>query len=305
MDYFDLHSDTLTELFDRGETLKESSCHVTSETVSRFDRYAQVAAVFSKKGESDIECFRRFSATADSFKNKNGFEFVKDYEDIRRNTKEGTPSFILSVEDARLLSSDFGKFEFLLEWGVKLITPLWGGVTCIGGAFDTDEGLSPFGKKLIDKMIDCGIICDVSHASRKSTAYILDACAEAHVSPVASHSNSYSVYGHPRNLTDVEAEKIAQLGGIIGISFAVQHLSDGVATVQSILEHVSHYRKVVGDGHIAFGCDFDGIETTPLGIDDQGMMTVLYEIMCEKGFDEGFVKRIFWDNAAAFFEKTI
>ena len=301
MNYFDLHCDTLTALFDKSETLEGSTCHVKGSSINSFEKYVQVSAVYSDSKKSDVECFERFKEVTESFKRKNGLKFLSSFEEITENKA----SFILSVEDARLLSSDMGKFDFLLESGVKLVTPLWGGETCIGGAFDTDEGLTLFGKKLVEKMIENGVICDVSHASRKSTAYILDACAEAHVSPVASHSNSFSVYPHPRNLTDGEAEKIARLGGVIGISLAPQHLGSRNITIRDVLRHVDRYRTVAGDTHIAFGCDFDGIESTPKGLEDQSKMMELRKLMTSGAYSEKFTENLFFGNAFEFFKKIL
>ncbi|MBE6562366.1 MAG: hypothetical protein E7660_01370 [Ruminococcaceae bacterium] len=303
MNYFDLHCDTLTALFDKGETLKNSTCHVKGSSVSEFESYVQVSAVFSDSKKSDSECFERFSKVTDSFKEKNELKFISSFGEITENIENKKPSFILSVEDARLLSSDMGKLSQLLEAGVKLITPLWGGVTCIGGAFDTDEGLSPFGKKLIQKMIERGVICDISHASRKSAAYILDACKEARVAPVASHSNSFSVYPHPRNLTDGEAERIAELGGVIGISLAPQHLGNRNVTIRDVMRHIDRYRTVAGDSHIAFGCDFDGIDNTPKGLEDQSKMKELRKFMTDGVYSERFTEKLFFSNAFEFFKK--
>ncbi len=304
MYYFDLHCDTLTALFDKGETLKGSTCHVSGSSVGLFEKYVQVCAVFSHNYKSDGECFERFSKVTEAFCEKNELKFVSSFKEIKDNINNKTPSFILSVEDARLLSSDMGKFSFLADAGVKLITPLWGGETCIGGAFDTDEGLTPFGKKLIEKMIENGITCDVSHASRKSTAYILDACKEARVPPVASHSNSFSVYPHPRNLTDCEAEKVAELGGVIGISLAPVHLGSRNVTVRDVLGHIDRYRTVAGDSHIAFGCDFDGIDNTPKGLEDQSKMKDLRKFMTDGVYSEEFTEKLFFSNAFEFFERN-
>lgn len=305
LDYFDLHCDTATRLYDRGESLDSSSCHISKNTISQFRKYAQITAVFSSERKTDEECFQRFSAVCKDFTHKNKVRFANG-TDIENNCRQNLPSFILSVEDARLLSGDMGKFDFLADSGVKLITPLWSGVTCIGCAFDTDGGLSPFGKRLISRMLIKNIIPDISHASRRSADYILDACREAGAVAVATHSNSFSVCAHPRNLTDGEAQRIAELGGVIGISLAPQHLTEGKkASETDVIAHIEHYRRVVGDGHICLGCDFDGIENTPLGIEHQGKIPHLRSALLGVGASEKFCDGLFWDNAYKLFTKII
>jgi membrane dipeptidase len=77
---------------------------------------------------------------------------------------------------------------------------------------DTDQGLSPVGKRFVKEMNRFGIMIDVSHASRQST---LEAAALSNAPIIASHSGAFAVHPHPRNLSDKEIRAIATNGGVI------------------------------------------------------------------------------------------
>ena len=64
------------------------------------------------------------------------------------------------------------------------LTPLLGIIliALIGGAFDTEKGLTDFGKKAVSKFLELGIIPDISHSSEqtaKEIARALSMSAEA------------------------------------------------------------------------------------------------------------------------------
>ena len=284
MRYFDLHCDTATALYDRGETLKTSTCQISAGTISHFDVMTQVFAVFSKPGMSNEDCYRRFFKVV---------EHLKSDPDL--------PPHILSVEDARLLDGDAARLDALYSEGVRILTPLWSGVTCVGGSFDTDEGLSPFGFDVIEKCFDLGITPDVSHASRKSTSEIIR-CAEAHgTAVIASHSDSYEVCPHPRNLTDSEAKEIAALGGVVGICLHTPHL--GGEDVDTVLKHIAHFVNLIGEDGVCLGCDLDGTDKLPGGIKNQADVIIIAEEMEKQGFGKNLINKVFYENANAFFEK--
>ena len=61
MKLFDLHCDTLSELYRRKESPEENSCHVSfRRAFSRFEEYGQVTAVWSRHSLDGEENFRQF-----------------------------------------------------------------------------------------------------------------------------------------------------------------------------------------------------------------------------------------------------
>ena len=301
MDYFDLHCDTLTELYDRRQTLSNTDCHISSAVFGKFDRFGQVFAVFSKQGLTDDECYDRFFSSVDEFETKNDISFCLTSDDIDK----GGCNYILSVEDGRLTSGDPQKVERLFERGVRIMTPLWRGLTCIGGSYDTAEGLSAYGKAIVEQCISLGIITDISHASERSADEILF-LGETFGKPViASHSDSYSVCPHPRNITDLRAKRVAETGGIIGICLHAPHLGPGKADCETVFEHIDRLISVTDEDHVCIGADFDGTDKLPSGIVSQNDIYKIANVMSRHNYTEKTVHKVLYDNAYVFFKKNL
>ena len=77
-------------------------------------------------------------------------------------------------------------------------------------------GLTEFGKKVVKRMNEIGVLVDVSHLGEKSFWDVI----ETTNSPViASHSNCYAINPSYRNLTDDQIKAIAKTGGVVMINF--------------------------------------------------------------------------------------
>ena len=75
-------------------------------------------------------------------------------------------------------------------------------------------GLSSFGKEVISKMNQLGIMVDISHISDKAA---LQAIKLSQTPVIASHSSARAIANHPRNLSDNIIKKIANKNGVIQV----------------------------------------------------------------------------------------
>lgn len=290
LSYFDLHCDTLTELTTRGEPLENGSTHVSLEKVSLYLRYAQVFAIFCHPDLSAADARELFRKSV----SKNADAMLS-----------GKVTPYLSVENATILGSDAGYSERLARCGVRFITPVWSDSNPLGGAYNSEDGLTVFGKDAVKNMIDCGIIPDVSHSSLRTFDEIADA-ASAHGIPfIATHSNSRSICDHPRNLYDSQFRAVIRSGGIVGISLCRMHLSENDACgIDDIIDHIEYFFGLGGEHSVCLGCDFDGVDTLPDGIHSATDLPRLYQRMEQRGFDKSQINDVFYNNAAGFFEKN-
>ena len=298
-DVIDLHCDTLTELESRRCGASDSSLHITPEKAAAFGRYIQVGAVWTDCRLTDEQAWERFDRVVDHYVSLYGVPQVMDVPEALGSDR----AVILAVEGARLLAGDISRLDHLYERGVRILTLEWAGEDCIGGAWDTEAGLTAFGFEVVSRCFELGIVPDVSHASRKVTANVLTLARERGKAVIASHSDSYSVCPHERNLTDDEFREIASLGGVVGISMCPQHLAGDTAALGDVIAHVRHYLKLGGEQTVVLGCDFDGIETTPEGIADISALPRLYDALTGE-FGEAQAKRVFFDNAYDFLKNN-
>jgi membrane dipeptidase len=304
MDLFDLHCDTPLELLRGDNVFSSGGCHITRDKLTGIGKYGQLAAFCVPQNMSDGDGYRYFFEVAENFRRaagECGFDLFPD-------GGIGEKQFILTVEDLRIIENDLSRIGGLYRAGVRLVTPLWGGRTQIGGSHESDAGLTDFGREAVREAIRLGMVPDVSHASPRSADDILSLAAEAGVPAVASHSNSREICDHTRNLTDAQTRAVAASGGIVGVSLYPPHLvADPSAgcTSEDVCRHIMHYIDVIGEDSVCLGCDFDGIGTTPSDLPDVSALPRLRDALLSHGLTEKTVQKIFYENAAGFFTSRL
>ena len=311
MKLFDLHCDTATRLFLEKQGLYDNnSLHVSLKRAHYIEKYAQVMAIWTNNKLSDEDGYARFF---DVLKNlENEVVMNKGRSALTRNSIQltdclhnGKIPLILAVEDARILANDINRLVLLYSCGVRILTLNWYGVTCIGGAHNTDMGLSNFGIEVVKKCFELGIVPDVSHCSFSGAEMTLDLAKEYHKPIIASHSDSYTLNPHSRNLTDVDFKRISELGGLVGINLCPSHLSaSDNANLTDIIKHIEHYLSLGGHKTIAIGGDLDGTNLP----NDFGGIEDIYKIANEMqrlNYSNELVEDIMYYNALNFFIKNI
>lgn len=288
--YFDLHCDTLTGLKD-GQDLHLGTDQLSLDKASSFEKYAQVFAIFSDPSLSAEESrvlFRRSVCRCRDELSENGGFFP-----------------YLSVENATMLEGDLDRVNALAHCGVRMIAPVWKGENELGGAHDTDVGLTDFGAAVITRMLSIGIVPDVSHASERSFYEIAEIAASEGKPIVASHSDCYSVCAHSRNLRDEQFSQIVRSGGLVGINLCPFHLHrDADPSIDTVIDHIDRYMSLGGSKVICFGCDLDGIGRLPKGMKSISDIGRIADRMSERGYSASQINAIFFDNADTFFKRN-
>ncbi len=306
MKYTDMHSDTLTELYLDGHRIDNAPLHISLDKASALSPYIQIGAVWTDSRLTDGEAYDRFFRVTEHFKSDPAVtdgrvRLCRTKAELDSAAQSGIPAFVLAVEGARILEGDITRLRRIADEGVRLMTLTWSGADCIGGAWDTDCGLTDFGRAVLEGMAELGIAADISHASDRCSYDVLEAASANQVSVCASHSNSRAVCGHRRNLTDELFKAVTELGGVVGISMAPIHLSDtGTANVSDICRHLYHYLELGGENAVCLGCDFDGIGTTPADVTGIVDIPRLRESLSKEGFSDDILTGLFSENAARF-----
>lgn len=309
---FDTHCDTASELFGRGEHLASSSCHIALDKAEIFENYAQFFAVWSNRRHDDQTCYHDFLAITDFFSdelntNANRIVQVRNGEERRAAWAQGKRAAFLAVEDARLLAGNLSRLEELYARGVRYLTLLWGGETCIGGSHNTEKGLTDFGKQVARRCFEIGIIPDISHASEQSVDDLIPIAQEFGKPFIATHSNSYSLHPHTRNLRDRHLRALMELGGIVGVSLCPPHLRDtsvAPATVKDVVDHIDHYCELGAENCLGLGCDLDGTDL-PEGFSSIADLPKIADEMSARGYSDEMIDRIFHKNYENFFDRVL
>lgn len=310
MKLFDLHCDTATRLLGEMQGLYENNFHISLKNSAYLSKYAQVMAIWTNHRLSDSEGYVRFfevlhNLRSEALINDRYVKIVTDSSELSSCISHDITPLIVSVEDARILENDIQRLNVLHQNGVKTLTLNWSGITCIGGAHDTNVGLTDFGKEVVEKCFLLGIIPDVSHSSFRGTEEVLE-LAHIHGKPIiASHSDSYSVNSHSRNLRDKDFISISSIHGLVGINLCPDHLkSDHSPSICDIISHIEHYLSLGGEDTVAMGCDLDG---TDLPRDFKGIEDI-YKIANELqklNYSNELTEKIFYKNALNFYINNI
>ena len=307
MKYADMHCDTLTELYLHGFDIAAAPLHISLDGAAGICPYVQSAAIWTDKKLDDNAAYDRFWDVLHHFEASDSvkcgkIKLCRNSADARAAAAEGLPAFMLSIEGARLLGSDTldEHFHAVADAGVWLITLQWSGTDCIGGAWNTDGGLTDAGIRLLHLMAERGIVCDLSHASDTETDEVLSHAEALGLRVCASHSNSRAVCAHRRNLTDAQFAKIRGMNGVVGLSMAPEHLAEsGSAGIDDIRRHLEHYLELGGEDTVVLGCDFDGISSTPAGVGGIRDIPHLRDTLA-RDYPPELIYRLFFGNAARF-----
>lgn len=305
MNFFDLHCDTLTKALDENKELYENDLHISLKRAAKYGYYIQCFAVWipdELRGAAAMELFNRAyrKLIFEQKKHEDVFSICRDVNDIENPIKsENKIGAILTVEGGAVLGGRLENVNYLREKGVRIMTLTWNGTCEIGDGVGVTNarGLSEFGKKAVKEMEKCGIIVDVSHASEKM---FYDVCEISGKPFIATHSNSKKVCNHRRNLTDEQFKIISERGGIVGINFCKEFLSDKKSLgFDDIIKHAEHFLELGGENTIAFGSDFDGCDVSGeiAGIE---YTENLYEYFLKKNYNQNVVDKIFFGNAYNF-----
>ena len=165
--------------------------------------------------------------------------------------------------------------------------------------------LTAAGIEALTQMEHAGMVLDVSHLNDECFDEVV---AHATRPFVASHSNSRAVCGVKRNLTDDQFRTIRDMGGIVGLNYCSEFLSNDATdktaadvTFDQLAAHIEHWLDLGGEDVIALGGDWDGA-TVPAFLSDAGMMPE-FQNMLSKHFGKTVMQKLCSDNALAFFER--
>ncbi|MGN1096173.1 MAG: dipeptidase [Eubacteriales bacterium] len=308
MKLFDLHCDTAFEIFKKKSFLFENEHDISfSRAGTAFSSYAQVMAIWTDRKKDNETCYRDFLSMREyllSQAEKCESVLCLTGNDVKAAWKAGKTAFFLGVEGARILDGKKERIDEIYKLGVRFLTLMWAGKDVIGSSHDICGGLTAFGIYIVERCMELGIAVDVSHASRAVTRQCIDMSKRCGVPIIATHSNSFSVSPHTRNLKDEEAKDIASVGGVIGISLAPEHLSpSGKADISDIIRHAEHYFSLGLSENICLGCDFDGISSKPAGINGITDLAYLADAFVKNGFSSEDTEKIFYKNALSFSER--
>ncbi len=142
-------------------------------------------------------------------------------KDIKANFKKGLLSLPMGMENGAPIENDLSNIIHFHKRGIRYITLTHSKDNQIcDSSYDetrTWNGLSPFGRSVVEKMNDVGIMVDISHVSDSAFYQVM----ELTKAPcIASHSSArHFTPDFERNMNDDMIKKLAENDGVIQINF--------------------------------------------------------------------------------------
>jgi len=116
----------------------------------------------------------------------------------------------------------------------------------------TGGGLTNFGEAVVKEMDRLGMVIDLAHISRAGWFDVLEVAS----GPVCcTHSNCRKVFHHFRTIDDDQIKALAQTGGVLGVN-AIATMVGKPATLDKLVDHISHIADLVSIDHVGLGLDF-------------------------------------------------
>jgi membrane dipeptidase len=175
-------------------------------------------------------------------RNSDKIAIVRNSAEIEKAIAEGKICAVIGVEGGHAIENSIEKLEELYKLGVRYLGLTWNNSTdWASSAFDETTnpdkvkitGLSEFGKKVVEKMNELGMIVDVSHLGEKA---FWDVVKVTKKPIIASHSSVYKLCPHYRNLKDEQIKAIAQTGGVVFVNFYAEYIDSTFNTKRKKLE---------------------------------------------------------------------
>lgn len=183
---------------------------------------------------------------------------------------------LFSIEGCDYIK-DTNELEELYNLGLRNILLVWNNPNKYGSGNRGDYGLTEEGRAFIRRAVELGISIDLSHMNEKTfkdTISLLETLKEEglKVKVLASHSNSYSVCPHLRNLDDDELKALKELDGIVGVveysEFVLDNNASDDKLREAYLKNIKHIVDIMGIDNVGIASDdmtFDNYFFSGLG----------------------------------------
>lgn len=309
----DLHCDTLTrDQFPGGEMapgrpfFDQPGCQLCLSRLPAGAGYVQCFAVFIPDRLRGAEGAAYFDRCAARYhRQMAGDPRAADCRTMAQAEAalaEGKLAGFLTVEGGSALGGKLERVEELYRAGVRMLTLTWNGKNELASGHDTGEGFTAFGREAVAALEERGILVDVSHLNDRGFEELLGFAKKPFA---ASHSNARSVCAHRRNLPDDFVREMVRRGGLIGLNYCQNFLSDdGRGDLEDLWRHVERFLELGAGKCLALGSDYDGTDIHS-DLDSVEKALGLYDFLIRRGLPEETAEDILFGNAWRFFQAAL
>jgi membrane dipeptidase len=236
----DTHNDVITTSIEDGLRIDSNLKGRTHSDLDRFKEGGVDVQIFSiwcdgtyKNGQAYARANREIDTLyALAARNPGKMMITRTPADLQKAVKQKKLAAMLGVEGGHMIEDRLDYIDSLFNRGVRYMTLTWNNSTpWATSAMDETglgqlpeqslrperkKGLNDFGKQVVKRMNELGMIVDLSHVGEQT---FWDAIQTTTKPVIASHSCAHALCPVFRNLKDEQLRAIAKNGGVIHLNF--------------------------------------------------------------------------------------
>jgi membrane dipeptidase len=229
----DSHNDILTACIEKKVSMDQSLKGRTHSDLGRFKEGGLDVQLFSVwcdgNQPSPFLWTNREMDTLDAVvkRNPDKITLVHTTKELLRAVKQGKIAAMFGVEGGHMMEDNLDNLTKLYARGTRYMTLTWNNSTswATSAMLETTKkdslatahkGLTDFGKQVIRKMNELGMMVDLSHVGEQT---FWDAINTTTRPVIVSHSNAYALCPVFRNLKDDQILAVGKNGGVIDLNF--------------------------------------------------------------------------------------
>lgn len=230
----------------------------------------------------------------------NQLRLVRTRSDYDRAKAAGAHAVWIGVQGGNAFEADPLLFESYCESLVKvtlvhLTNSVYGGTS--SPLNRKRAGLTKAGAEFVELLNAKRVFVDLAHIGR---AGFFDAVAVHDRSRplLVSHTGVSGVHPHWRNLDDEQLKTVADTGGTVGVMYQWSFLGKDrkSTTVDTIVNHLAHVVKTVGEDFASLGSDWDGMIVAPKDLPTCLELPRIVQAMLDRGWTAERIGKILGGN---------
>ena len=229
----DTHNDVLSTVTLNGMNIETDLTGKSHSDLARFKKGGVDVQIFSifcddryGRGTAFAYAIREIdSLYAIAARNPDKMKIVTNPSELMQAVKQHKLAAMMGVEGGHMIEDNLDNLDSLFKRGVRYMTLTWNNSTswATSAMDETNKsfvvspyGLTDFGKKVVQRMNEQGVIVDISHTGEQT---VKDVLALTSKPVIASHSSVYALCPVFRNLKDDQIRAIAKNKGVIQVNF--------------------------------------------------------------------------------------
>ena len=269
----DTHNDIISTCIERGYVFDTDLSGKTHSDLSRMLQGAldvQVFSIFCDGKQKDP--FRFANREIDTLyawvnRNPSKMKLVTNPEELAKAIKQHRLASMIGVEGGHMIEDDLGKLDSLYTRGARYMTLTWNNNPSWATSAEYEsgnqnatvtssqkKGLNEFGKQVIKRMNELGMMIDLSHTGEQT---FWDAIHLSTKPILVSHSDAYALSPVFRNLKDDQIEAVAKNGGVIDLNFYPVFLDSTIGAKEEayFAKHKAEKKQLMDQGKKDFEAD--------------------------------------------------